>query len=207
MQKKAIIVSLIVLASVVCFAAWGFFTFMSHNVLESFGTMEEKFEENNNTVESAIQKAKKQISEKEFKKVQSVAIDIESSSNRLYDYIENLKQDMLEEHGINKEAMDYSKMDKPSSLLFKNNSERGKAFILEIELYKKEMLSKLENFSSNTYNDHVNSKFVTKRNDGKDWLEYEFDGFPIIATYTKLTSIQADIKNTKLKAYDLLLKE
>lgn len=207
MQKKAIIISLIVLASVACFAIWGFFTMMSNEVLESFGTMEERFEATNLSVDDELEKLKKQISEQEFKRLHRVALEVESSSNRLHQYIEDLKQDMLSEQNIESGVMDYSKMDKPSVLLFENNKERGQEFISEIELYKKRLLLKLEDFSYKTFVDSVNNTFVTNRLDGKDWLEYEFNDFPLIASYTKLTMIQSDIKDTQLLAYYLLEKE
>jgi len=114
---------------------------------------------------------------------------------------------MLAQQNMESETMDFSKMDKPSNLLFEDNRARGKAFIYEIELYKKHILSQLEDFSYKTFNDTVNSSFVTSRIDEKDWLDYEFNDFPIIATYTKLTAMQADIKEIELLAYHLLLKE
>lgn len=208
MQKKTILItSLIVLASIACFTLWIFFNFMSNDVLESFGTIDEKFLETNNSLNDEIEDAKKEISKKEFLKLNGIALDVESSSVRLHNYIEDLKKDILADQKMDAETMDYSKMDKPSRLLFENNSERGKAFVYEIELYKKTILSKFEGFSNHTFNDSVNDLFKTEREDSKNWLKYEFDEFPLIATYVKLTAIQSDIKNIKLLAYNLLLKE
>jgi len=87
MQKKAIIISLIVLASVGCFVIWGLLTFMSHDVLESFGTMEETLVESNEAISNELEDIKKQISEKEFKRLHRVALEVESSLNWFYNYI------------------------------------------------------------------------------------------------------------------------
>src|SRR5690606_26784402 len=47
-----------------------------------------------------------------------------------------------------------------------------------------------------------------KRRDGVEveWLSYHFEGFPLIASITKLTQLEADIKTTNSEILSILLE-
>jgi hypothetical protein len=38
-----------------------------------------------------------------------------------------------------------------------------------------------------------------------DWLDYNYKGFPAIASYTKLTAMQNDVKVTEASMFNLFL--
>ena len=67
----------------------------------------------------------------------------------------------------------------------------------QAETYKKsiEKLDRL--FSTEDVTDNEGKK--------KPWLDYHFKGFPIIASYTKLTAMQSDIKATETNLFNNFL--
>ena len=162
---------------------------LSHNVLDSFGIMNEKLENANSNSYHELTLDEERILKHQSQKKQKQGEEIIKASNELYNYIENLKVNMLAEVNMTKDSMDFSVMDKPSVLLFKDGRVIGNAFILHINTYR------------------IQNSFKTKHLNTTDWLSYEFNDFPVIATYTKLTAMQNDIKKAQSMAYKILLKE
>jgi len=114
---------------------------------------------------------------------------------------------MLTEVNITKDSMDFSVMDKPSVLLFKDDRVIGNAFILHINTYRIQMAAFAKTSLNEEFNNYIKNSFKTKHLNTTDWLSYEFNDFPFIATYTKLTAMQNDIKKAQSMAYKILLKE
>ena len=57
----------------------------------------------------------------------------------------------------------------------------------------------------------VEKKFATEpvtNRDGKvlDWLDYHYKGFPLVASLTKMTQLQADIKTTESEVMSTMLQ-
>ena len=74
-------------------------------------------------------------------------------------------------------------------------SSDGLKFIEEVENYKRGIKNLFEKDFPNVV-DGIDSKF-NNREDIEDWLEYNFKGFPLVATLTRLTQMQSDIKGVK----------
>lgn len=184
---------------------------MSKEVLSAFGLLNEKItdanvaatERNTAFMESLATKAAEQP--EQYAEVKQKADRVSEISEELDTYLEGLKSEMM---GTVKpeEATDYEVQDKPDFLDRKffqgdNLKPDGQAFLDNINKYRTDMLAVL----GDSYPDiksSIEANFNTapvENRDGKkiDWLNYHYEGFPLVASRTKLTSLQNDIKVTK----------
>ncbi len=195
---------------------------MSKEVLAAFGIMNEKLEasntktsENNVAFLSGLETKASENAEK-FGPLLEDAKKIKQFSQEYYDYLENLKSEMIKDID---DPKDYQVMDKADYLdqkLFKgdNLAPGGKEFMKRIKDYRDQMNAILpEQFTE--VHEAVNSRFKTgdakgkvERRDGVkvDWLNYTFEGFPLIASLTRITQIQADVKATEQDALKAMLE-
>ena len=199
---------------------------MSKEVLSAFGLMEAKFAESNVTTtetnEALLADLITKADEKpeEFAVAANKAQQINAISEEFYSYIETLKLDLLKNGGytidpdtgkLPFEAMD--KTDILDEMWFTGDrvTKAGAAVLARIEQYKtdvKEVLGTdvkykkaIERFEKRFSTEKVANK------DGKkiDWLDYNYKGFPAIASYTKLTAMQNDVKVTEASMFNLFL--
>ncbi len=184
---------------------------MSKEVLSAFGLLNEKItdanvaatERNSAFMESLATKAAEQP--EQYAEVKQKADRVSEISEELNTYLEGLKTEMM---GTVKpeEATDYEVQDKPDFLdrrFFQgdNLKPEGQEFLDNINKYRTDMLAVL----GDSYPDiksSIEANFSTapeENRDGKkiDWLNYHYEGFPLVASRTKLTSLQNDIKVTK----------
>jgi len=191
---------------------------MSKEVLSAFGLMEAKFSRaNTNTTErnaTLLADLEKKGEEKpeEFKVPASKAKQISIASDEFYNYIEGLKRELLSkgEYTIDPETgkLPFEEMDKTDILdeaWFTGDrmSKPGEAVIAKIESYKTKIADILgkdvkASKALKSFQDLFTTAEVTNK-DGKtqDWLDYHFKGFPAIASFTKLTAMQNDVKVTE----------
>ncbi len=188
---------------------------MSKEVLSAFGLMNEKLTESNtratetNTASySALaQKASEQA--KQYGKAKEDTDKLRTMADDLFNYIAELKTQMTAEVEDKKA---YESMDKPDFLdqyFFAKGkiTDKGQEFVAKIDEFKKKAVEILgerdlakvvaERFKT----DNVKSQGVTK-----NWLNYNYEGFPLIASLTKLTQIQSDVKTTESDALSALLQ-
>ena len=181
---------------------------MSKEVLSAFGFMNEKLAENNvsttlknnEAYANLATKAKEQAAK--FEELNNQAIQIKSYSLEFYTYLEGLKQKMTLDI---EDKQDYEAMDKTASFdeyFFKGDkfTSEGEAFLNKINGYRTDVSSVLGKDSK--FLSILKKRFSTNdetNRDGKTikWLEYRFKGFPLVASITNLTQMQADIKNTE----------
>jgi gliding motility-associated protein GldM len=183
---------------------------MSKEVLNAFGMMNENMNENNmraekrneNQMAQLAQKAEEQP--KQYKESAAKAQKLSQLGDDLVSYIESVKTGMKE--GVDKEdngTYDYVTMDKSNYLdqrWFKSGkiSDDGQKLVNKIDSYRNGVLNVVED---PTLRKEVKTKFDTdpvKREGGKQaWLKYNYEGFPLIASLTKLTSLQSQVKTTE----------
>ncbi|ADV48209.1 protein involved in gliding motility GldM [Cellulophaga algicola DSM 14237] len=192
---------------------------MSKEVLAAFGLMNEKMEVSNQKtsdnnlafLDGLETKASEDAAKyaEDFKKAQSV----QKLSQEYYDYLEALKKGMTV--GV-EDPKDYQVMDKSDFLDQKffagdNLAEGGKEFMKRIEEYRTKVSvlvpaklksSVIARFETGDANGKVEKKDKTKQ----DWLNYHYEGFPLIASLTKITALQADIKSTEEDALKSMLE-
>ena len=191
---------------------------MSKEVLAAFGIMNEKLETSNEKttasndafLESLGTKASEDAAK--YDKLYQNAQQIKAMSQEYYDYLEGLKKGMME--GI-EDPKDYARMDMSDYLdqkLFQgeNLSEDGKKFMSNLTGYRDQVAaivpaalkqSVIDRFQTGDENGKVEKRDGTKQ----DWINYHYEGYPLVASLAKLTQLQADVKITEEAALKSML--
>ncbi|MEO1031634.1 MAG: gliding motility protein GldM [Bacteroidota bacterium] len=198
---------------------------MSKEVLSAFGLMEAKFgdanvlttERNEALLADLITKGEEKP--EEFAVPANKAKQVSIISDGFYKYLESLKGDLLEKGKYKTDErgkLPFESMDKTDLLdeaWFTGDryTKKGDEVVARIQKYKddiKEVLGTdvkykiaVESFDKRFDLSKVENK------DGKkiDWLNYHFQGFPAIASYTKMTAMQNDVKVTEANLINLFL--
>ena len=199
---------------------------MSKEVLSAFGLMEAKFAESNSltsTSNSALLAdliSKGEEKPEEFAFAANKAQQVSAISDDFFKYIETLKIDLLKTGGYSIDPdtgkLPFEQMDKTDILDEKwftgdRLTKAGNAVMVAIDKYKldiKEVLGTDIKYKKAV--EAFDRRFDTspiKNKDGveKGWLDYNYQGFPAIASYTKLTAIQNDVKVTEASMFNLFL--
>lgn len=181
---------------------------MSKEVLSAFGFMNEKLSDNNvSTIEknkaaynNLATKASEQAAK--FAPLKQKADQIKQYSDKFYNYIADVKSDML---ATVEDPKDYESMDKSDFLdayFFKGDTytEKGQEFLNQINSYRDNVIKELG--SDNKFVPVIKDRFNTDdvNRGGKKtepWLRARYEGFPMVASLTNFTQIQADIRNTE----------
>ena len=182
---------------------------MSKEVLTAFGYLNERLTTFNTTQDvkndasyAGLERKASEQSEK-YTDENLKAQQIKVLSEELYSHIEGIKTVVIESV---EDPSDYEAMDKPDVLdlyLFRKGkvSENGQAFLDAIAKYR----DGVENLLGSDYpevsksiQEYFDTSDVT---DGegitKNWIDYGFVGFPAIASLTKLTVMQSDIRGAE----------
>ncbi len=186
---------------------------MSKEVLSAFGILNEKLEVANRAADVRNGDLLTQLGEKAteqpktYASLKKKADEIKALSTDFNTYIEKLKAEFLkdaskEENGkYAYEALD--KGDAIDEYWFSGDkyTAKGDEFVKKINDYAKNVNKVLANDLPDIQKEVV-ERFNTrdiKANDGakKLYLDYHYKGFPLIASITKLTQLQADIKMTE----------
>lgn len=190
---------------------------MSKEVLSAFGLMKEKLtnsnkratETNKAAYENLAQKAAEQA--KQFGEAKEKTDKLRESADTFYGYLEDLKGKMTSDL---KDPTDYETMDKSKFLdqyFFQGGkiTEKGKEFVDKMNAFRTEAVDALgKRELAGVVASRFNTDDVTNKEGNKlKWLNYNYEGFPLIASLTKLTQIQADIKTTESEALSALLQK
>ena len=185
---------------------------MSKEVLTAFGVLNERLSESNTATEARNTAFMDNLATKateqpeQYGAVKQQADQISTLSTKLDTYISGIKTDMMktvkEDDKENYEVQD--KADFIDKTFFQGDglSPKGKEFVGMIDEYRTGVLGVISENYPDVASD-VQKKFstekVTRNKDGikMDWLQYNFEGFPLIASLTKLTQMQNDIKTAK----------
>tara|TARA_R110002049_G_scaffold5204_2_gene36536 strand:+ start:999 stop:2561 length:1563 start_codon:yes stop_codon:yes gene_type:complete len=184
---------------------------MSKEVLSAFGLMNEKLTESNeaaalrNTSFMAGLEQKASEQPEKYKPLKSKADQIHVLATKFDTYLSDLKSKMT---ATVDDAQDYEIMDKGDYLdnnFFKGDKLKpeGQEFLDQMNAFREGVASILsdENGMESVVKD-VKDKFstdqeITREGIKKDWLDYHYKGFPLVASLTKMTQLQADIKTTE----------
>jgi gliding motility-associated protein GldM len=196
---------------------------MSKEVLSAFGLMNEKFDAANTSAESMnasmLQALDKKASEDaHFVQAAAEAKKVASISKGFYEYLGTLKADAIEGVEVDKETgkLPYEAMDKGPAIdegWFEGDgySKKGNEIVSKFSKYVADMKAAAGNDTKlKGVFTEIESKFNTadvKDHEGvtKKYLDYHFKGFPAIASLTKLTSFQNDVKKAEADIYSILL--
>ena len=181
---------------------------MSKEVLSAFGFMNEKLtinnasttDKNNEAYANLATKAKEQ--KEKFGKLNEQANEIKKFSADFYSYLDELKLKMAADI---ENKSDYEAMDKTDFLdayFFKGDgyTSEGQDFLDKINGFRTSLVNTLG--SDSKFTPVINKRFNTDdvNRGGKKtqkWLKARYEGFPLVASLTNLTQMQADIKNSE----------
>lgn len=181
---------------------------MSKEVLSAFGFMNAGIAENNATTTQKNAAAYASLSSKatdqpaEYGPLNTEALKIKGLSDDFYSYLDNLKTEMT---NTVEDSKDYQSMDKTDFLdtyFFKGDkyTTKGDEFLAKIASFRDGINVVLG--TNETLKTTVSRRFNTEIQTNKDgkkipWLNYRYEGFPLIASVANLTQMQSNIKNTE----------
>ena len=188
---------------------------MSKEVLSAFGILNLKIVESNSITDERNRSSFLQLSQKavdqpaQFGDKKTKVEKIRALSKELNDYIENIKTSVTAKFEKDKKGnLPYEQMDKGDLIdrkFFKGDkvSKQGQEFLDKINNFPVQIKAIGGSSIAESEMNKIEARFVTKpvysEKAGKDleWMEYNYHGYPLIATITKLSQLQADIKTTE----------
>ena len=186
---------------------------MSKEVLSAFGILNNKIVESNQLTTKRNDEAFRQLAQQaadqpgQFKIKKEKVDKIRALSKEFYEYVEGLKVASTEKFDMNEEGV-FEKMDKGEffdELFFKGDksSPKGDEFTKKMSDYTAQIKqiggSDIAEAEMKKIEDRFRTEPVKSKAAGTTvtWLEYNYHGFPLIASITKLSQLQADIKTTE----------
>ncbi len=195
---------------------------MSKEVLNAFGYINEEINDvtnlrkarNDQGYADLGQKAKEQ--KLKYADRNKIALEIKAASDDLYAYVEDVKQKMYADLALD-DPNDYASMDKGDFLdnyfFAEANGKHGKEYVAKIDAYRELVLSRFKDSTGAGYKavvDIVKKSFNTdkvKTKDGnkEDYLRYNYEGYPAVASLTKLSTMQSGITRTEEAIYNAMV--
>ncbi len=192
---------------------------MSKEVLSAFGILNEKLEEANTATRSrneafmASLAQKAQDQPEQYAAVKAKADDAIVITRKFDSYLENLKTQMM--GTVKPDSQDdYEVQDKPDfldRLFFQGDNLKpgGEEFLNEINEYRTGMISLFgedyPDVKTSIENNFSTDPVLNRDGKERDWLKHNFEGFPLVASMTKLTQMQTDIKTTSTEVLSKVL--
>ena len=193
---------------------------MSKEVLTAFGMMNEQVVESNFNATERNKKFKQGLDEKaeeqpgKYLSLKNKADSISTLAENLYQHIENIKTNSLLSV---KYPTDYEVMDKSETIdeMFFNPESytaEGKEFLNQMKVFREGVAEILkDNLSLQDIVQDATRKFstnevTTSENLKLDWLEYHYQGYPLVASITKFTMLQADVKTIESELLSAMLQ-
>lgn len=183
---KIVIILAIVIATFITIGIYS-----SREVLSAFGKINEKLEKVN--TQSLVD------NDSVFNQIQNDtlkfrAVFLRDFVKEFHENTEELKEKLLEGVGT-----DYSKGGKETTLFLKEGviTEEGKQFVNSLQEIQK-ILIENTNQEDTDIIEQIDTLYsldsISSSKKKMPWLQYHFEGFPVISSVTKLTSIQNDIQ-------------
>lgn len=188
---------------------------MSKEVLSAFGILNNKIIESNSITDGRNESSFQQLSQKavdqpgQFGDKRAKVEKIRALSKEFNDYIEGIKTNVTQKFERDAEGnLPYEQMDKGDlidRMFFTGDkvSKQGKEFLDKINNYPSQIKAIGGSSIADSEMKKIEKRFATKQVYSEkagaklDWIDYNYKGFPLIATITKLSQLQADIKTTE----------
>lgn len=190
---------------------------MDKEVLSAFGFMNEKLETNNisttekNNAAYANLAVKASEQTAKFGELNQQAKKIKEYSADFYTYLADLKNKMTADLEDKKAYESMDKTEFLNSYFFAGDkyTEEGQEFLNKIDSYRTNLINVVGENSqfAPTIKDRFSTAPVKNSKTGitVEWLNARYEGFPLVASLTNLTQMQADIKNTESDIVSALL--
>lgn len=190
---------------------------MSKEVLTAFGLMNEKLSESNATNTQRNQnfmlglEAKASEQPAKYAPLKEKAIEVHELSNSYVEYLESIKDGLTEKIA---DKTDYETMDRTDQLdeLFfvsGKNTPKGEEFLQKKASYRDGVVAIIGDQFPEIAS-KVQKMFAVEPVKNRDdrmvpWLEYNYQGYPLIASITKFTQTQTDVKSIESEILEALL--
>lgn len=197
---------------------------MSKEVLTAFGLMNEKFEASNELAllnnEGLLNAMASRADDDPTRYLADYekAKQISKISNDFYAYIGTLKTSLTEKVVMDEKTgkMPYEQMDKGEAIDYgwfagEGYSDKGNEIIKKFAQYREDVKKVLGNdvsyqFLVKDLDDKFETKDVTdSQGITKPFLDYHYKGYPSIASLTKLSALQNDVREIEAEAYNMFL--
>ena len=192
---------------------------MSKEVLQSFGMISEQVESNNMSLADRILSFERAIDvnyEKEPKTWQEKKFakdELQKITSKFVNYLSSLpREDMPMKFvkNLNDSIVDYEIMDKPDYydqkfFIGETYTDEGKEFVQEIVNFRDDFVTLVDSLnqgkSDENYVTLINqvqellkpdNKVINRDGVSMDWIKYHYEGFPEVASNTKLTVLKAN---------------
>ncbi|PVW17191.1 type IX secretion system motor protein PorM/GldM [Marixanthomonas spongiae] len=197
---------------------------MSKEVLSAFGLLNEKIQSSNVDASQRNQAFMEGLATKandepaQYGAVEEKAKEISAITSDLDTYLENLKAGAVKNM---EDPTEYEVMDKAdyfNNLFFVGDKLRpeGQEFIDKMNTYRTSMIEVLSDTAvankvagvealKEDINDNFSTDPVKREGGNQNWLNYHYEGFPLIASLTKMTSIQNDVKTNQSEILQKML--
>ncbi len=184
-------------------------------VLSTFGVLNNKLEDSNQILDINNSALLEDLTQKandhpgKYAERLQKATEIRKISADYVAYIESIKVIITEDFEFDKYGnLPFEQMDKGETLdllFFKGDkiTEEGQYFLIKIRNYNVDVQRIAGSFLLEETRGKMNMLFSTEyvysKKEGKniEWLNYHYFGFPAIASLTKLTQLQNDVKTTE----------
>ena len=188
---------------------------MSKEVLSAFGILNNKIIESNSITDGRNLSSFEQLSQKavdqpgQFGEKRAKVDKIRALSKEFNDYIEGIKTTVTAKFVKDADGnLPYEEMDKGDlidRMFFTGDqvSKEGKVFLDKVNNYPAQIKAIGGSSIAESEMKKIEKRFATnqvyseKAGAKLDWIDYNYKGFPLIATVTKLSQLQADIKATE----------
>ena len=190
---------------------------MSKEVLSAFGLMNERLTESNQAATQRNADFMAGLAEKaadqpeKFDALKNKADQVKALADDFNVYLANLKTEMTKniEDTSDYEAMDNSSFLDEYFFVGDKETKKGQEFLNEMTKFKNGVNNILKDDYPEIVKD-VESKFSIDpipNTDGKKipWLQANFKSFPLVASLTKMTQLQSDIKTTEAESLNAML--
>ena len=197
---------------------------MSKEVLSAFGILNNKISDSNSITDNRNESSFQQLAQKaqdqplQYGDKKAKVDKIRKVAKEFSDYIEGIKSEVTKDFPKDKEGNypceQMDKSDAIDNMFYVGDKESAKA---------KEFLSKIQGFAAQikaiggssiaeSEMKKIEKRFATdavyseKAEAKLPWLDYNYHHFPLIASVTKLTQLQADIKATESDVMEGMFK-
>jgi gliding motility-associated protein GldM len=190
---------------------------MSKEVLSAFGLMNERISDSNQSATVRNAAFMKGLADKveeqpaKYQPLKAQADQIDAISSEFNSYLESVKTDLM---ATVQDPQAYEKMDKTNFLDEKwfngdKVTEAGQEFLNQIDKYRTGVVAVLGDSNKDIQQDIIKkfspSTVTTSAGITKPWLTYHFEGFPMVASLTKITQMQADVKTVESEVLSSML--
>ena len=195
---------------------------MGKEVLSAFGLMNEKLQTANEryqlTNEAAFAELERKEQEKpeDYKEALEKARQVRELSNEYYAYLNTLKEEVMSQASNKTDNQVMDKADFLDEKFFKTDGLKpeGQKFLDEINKYRTQLVSllgakdeALKKIIEERFSTGENNKVKDREGNTIGWVQYNYEGFPYIASVTKFSQLQSDIRQTEQDFYKAMLGE